>query len=1061
MDQTKIFKLAHFENRLNDIWKKYFLISKQIEEFDSIAEKNDKTNGASVPESGSWAKFKKGDRWVDHNNYLWLKTTLSIPKEWGKNKVAFSLRALCYNIDSVIELNVFGTPPIYEPKWLGFEGMLFLNGEPYHGVDNNHQLIFLPDNVIGNDIEITIRVWSGTDPASKERRFAIELDNSFVGAIDNNAIEFYMLGLSILNTINELPEQDQYHPDLYNALDEAIKIIDFTDMDSDTFRNSLAKAFEFLNNKFNDISKNKYHVANDYAVGHTHLDVAWLWQLHQLIEKSARSWLTVLRWMDLDPTYTFLQTQPQLYADVKKYYPSMYEQIKKRVKEGRWSVEGSMWVEADCNISSGEALSRQILYGKRFFKEEFDVETKTLWLPDVFGYSYALPQILQLTEVETFITSKISWNQYNRFPHDLFIWRGMGGFDILTTFIVTPDPKPRNNWYYTYNGEMTAEIVKDAWEAFSEKDICKSFIHPYGYGDGGSGTTFKQLKMKNYLKKMPGIPNIKDATLGEFNTDLHKEMDPKKDITPIFSGELYLEFHRGTYTSQALVKKNNRKFELSLAHLENLFVWDFINNKKTCDKDLLRSYWHTVLKNQFHDILPGSSTHDVYEDSRIEFEKLGEEIDGHKKTISNAVFKNDDKSITLFNPLAHERNDVLKIKDDKIKALADSKGNHLKSQKVEDEIWFENIHATQMGFTTLKKHDGKIEEKSTSEIFNVSKNSIKTKEITLKWNDIGQITSLVLNKNGFEFVAKDKAMNIFEMLEDKPRQYDAWEFEPYAEEKTDIVNDFIGSEVISIGDVALVIRFKWKYHKSTIEQDMILYTNSMKIDFDTKINWNERDKLLRTAFHANVITNKATYDIQYGNVERPTHRNTSWDVARFEVAAHKWADIGDRGYGISVLNECKYGYSALHNCLRITLLKSPQMPDPTADAGYHRFTYSLLPHEGTWIEADTNKIALELNSPYQIFDGKSIDNDISIVCIEGDKSYIEIDTLKLAEDSDDIILRLHEYAGVHSKINIKTCFDVKSWQKVNILERPMEKENSGAINIEVAPYEIVTLKLSI
>lgn len=1060
MEQTKIFKLAHFNKCIKEIWEDIFLDSRHIETFKSKSEENDCTNGLLPDDSGEWKDFKKGDRWFAHDSYLWLKQKITVPKEWNDKQVVFHLQAMCYNSESIAIFGSYGGPPVYEPKWMGFEGMFFLNGVPYQGIDNNHQIVILPKECIGKEIEIAIRVWSGTDPKSLNRRFAIEFNEAKIAILDNNLVEFYMLGSCVLDAIKQFPETHPHHPELYRYLDTAIKMIDFSLPKGKEYRDSVEKAFKFLDEKINEMGKNKYHIATDYIIGHTHLDVAWLWRLHQLTEKAARSWLTVLRWMDIDPEYTFLQTQAQLYYDIKKYYPTIYEQIKKRVKEGKWSVEGSMWVEADCNLSSGEALSRQLLYGKRFFKEEFGVDTKTLWLPDVFGYSYALPQILKLAEVDTFITSKISWNQYNRFPHDIFFWRGMDGTDLLTQFIAIPEPKPRQHWFYTYNGMMTAEVVNDAWEAFTEKDVCKSFIHPYGYGDGGGGTTFEQLKMRQYLKKIPCIPNIKDITLSEFNTLIHKEVNERKNDMPIFSGELYLEYHRGTLTSQALIKKNNRKFELALAQLENLYAYTLINNNNICDKNKIRSYWYTLLKNQFHDILPGSSIHNVYEDSKKEFEALGKNIEEDKKAIASSIFKDDNNYITIFNPLLNERKDITKLTN--CSSLIDSNGKEILGQKVRDKVWFADLNIDSFGFYSFKKSNVSNNEPSP---FIVKDNEVETKYVKLKWNEKGQICSLIEKKSGLELVAKDKCMNIFELLEDKPRDYDAWEFEPYAEEKTTIVTDLLGVETVSNGNTALVLNFKWKYKESLIEQDIIFYSNSPRIDFETKILWKEREKILRSAFYGNVITNKATYDIQYGNIERPTHRNTSWDVARFEVATHKWADLSDRGLGFAILNDCKYGYSALHNCLRITLLKGSNLPDITADYGEHSFVYSLVPHTGSWVEAGVNAHACELNSPVQIFDNKSIENNYKKL-ISVDNAFVDIDAFKISEEGNSIILRINEYSGIRSRLSMKLGFNIKSCERVNILENKINVDDSMKINGEniefiINPYEIVTLKFNI
>ncbi|MGL4677299.1 MAG: alpha-mannosidase [Brevinema sp.] len=1059
MDTTKRFKLEHFKQRSLESYRYRFYEEQVIESFFSLVDPDENNGKKPLKKDNTWETYSVGESiWTAHDSYMWLHATVAIPSNWKSKKPALVIEGISYCHKGSVRIHDY-SGPIAEPKWMGIELMCFLNQKPFQGIDDNHPVVLLPEEVIGTSIEIDLRVWSGTDRTSKNRPFSTEIRKAQICLIDTRVESFYFWSTALLQTICQLEETHPNHPPLYTLLDQAHKIIRWQNPGSEEFRNSCEQATLLIEKTIPKIPK--HHIATDYATGHTHLDVAWLWRIKHVIEKTARSWSTAIQNLKEDPEFKFLQSQAQLYAYIKEYYPDLYKDIKYMVEAKRWDPNGAMWVEADCNLSGGESLTRQILYGKQFFKDEFNIDSSFLWLPDVFGYSIALPQILKKSGVHTFITSKISWNQYNRMPHDLFWWKGLDGTKILTTFIVTPEPKPRENWYYTYNAQMTVEVVTEAWEAFQDKDVVDIFVHPYGWGDGGGGTTYEQLHLRQKLEKMPGIPNIKSALTSEFCTDLHKKVEFAP--VPLYTGELYLEYHRGTYTSQADIKRYNRKNELALCHTELILSWNFLVTKKTYDKEEYKKLWHLYLVNQFHDILPGSSIHNVYIDARNDHKQIETKLNKIRQNTIKELVESKPLTWTVFNPLLHKRQDIQKISyfpEAEQYLWTDYKGSPLKIQKVENELWISDLSIPSCGWTTI--HAEKTTPPQYSSPFQYKDHFLESPLYIIEWNNSGQIIRFYDKKYKRELLVEGQSGNILELLEDKPRNYDAWEFEPYAAEKTSIITNLTKTEVVTDGSNSIIIRFHWDFNNSVIIQDMTVYSSSPKIDFITYVDWKEREQILRSAWTADIIPTNANayYDIQYGNVARPVHQNTSWDVARFEVCAHRWADLSEREYGFSILNDGKYGYSATENTLRITLLKGSNLPDNSADLHEHRFTYSLLPHQGDWIQGKTVSYAAELNAPCYIFEGQSVLPSHSLLSVSPEIA-VELDAFKLAEDSNKIIIRIHEYEGKREKFILSPGFEFSSWEETDLMEQVLDVGYSKEIPISLKGYEIKTYALTI
>ena len=766
----------------------------------------------------------------------------------------------------------------------------------------------------------------------------------------------------MLDTVQCLDEKDPVKYELRTALDQACLLIDWAYPGSGEFYDSLHQADDFLNEKINGMKKDS--LVKVKCVGHTHIDMAWLWRLKHTHEKASRSFSTVLRMMEMFPEYIFLQTQPQLYEYIKEDFPEIYEEIKKRIKEGRWEVDGGMWVEADCNLTSGESLTRQILIGSKFIKEEFGKEVEYLWLPDVFGYSWALPQILKKSGIDMFMTTKISWNQYNRMPHDTFKWKGMDGTEVLTHFITTPEPwNEPGSWFYTYNGLLTAKTVKGVWDAYSEKEMNQELLISYGYGDGGGGVNRDLLERRRRIDKIPGLPSLETSTAGAFFRDLKKTVKNTDRFVHTWDGELYLEYHRGTYTSQGYNKRMNRKMELLYRTAEWLTAMGGVREGRLelAEQEKLTEGWKRILTNQFHDIIPGSSIHEVYEDARKDYEtikNIGKDVirDYLEKSLEK-----DETSYTVYNASGWDTDEIAAVPQTALGVYTDGKGTVLTSQQGQGVTYVLVKNVPAMGYQRITFHPGQVEEKK--EAFRIEGREIETPYYILNINEQGQIEKLYDKEYQRNVLAPKERGNVLQMFEDKPLDNDAWDIDIYYQQKMREVTDLKKWEIKEQGPLRLVIGLEWKYMNSTIEQEMILYSTNRRIDFSTHVDYRERQQLLKAAFPVDIRTTYATYDTQYGNVRRPNHWNTSWDQARFESVGHRFADLSERNYGVALLNDCKYGYDVKDNLLRISLLRSGKQPDHMQDIGEHVFTYSLLPHGGDFVEGGVVPSAFELNNP--------------------------------------------------------------------------------------------------
>lgn len=1009
----------------------------------------------SIPEwEDTESTIHQGEQWKGRDRYLWLGKTLRLPDKWNNLP------------DSLNPIGLFDFGMTGGGCSFGFESMVYLDGKPYQGVDTNHQEVFFKKEHLGRELSITFRLWSGLEGGGEPKEMLHEYKQASIGLLDYIVDDMYYLSDMIMQTARILTENSTERHDLLKMLEDAYLLVDWAEPGSEQFYDSVAAARECLYTELEAVPKHSQIVVS--CVGHTHIDTAWLWRLKHTKEKASRSFSTVLRLMERYPEYYFLHTQPQQYEYIKEEFPEIFEQIREKIQSGQWEIDGAMWVEADCNIPSGESLTRQFLLGRKFMVEEFGKEPEYLWLPDVFGYSWALPQIMKKSGIQTFMTTKISWNQYNRMPNDTFWWRGIDGSEVLTHFITTPVPgQASDNFYATYNGELLPDTVQGTWNQYREKNLNKEVLIAYGHGDGGGGVTRDMLERRRRMNCIPGLPHVQTSTAGEYFRRLRKVVENTTEPMATWDGEMYLELHRGTYTSQAYSKKMNRRMEELYRRAEWLSVargiykgdLDFAEQKK------LTEGWKIILTHQFHDIIPGSSIHEVYEDSVVNYEKassIAEEIINNFYT----EFSTSDKNIiSIINEAAEDRNGMVWIPDIKAQSFVTEDGTTVVGQMEDQGTWIYVEDVPAMGFKKLTvNRKEETTETNCADVSYAGENEmfVSTPYYDIKLNQYGQIASLYDKKEKCQVLAEDALGNVLQVFEDKPISFDAWDIDMFYFQKMEEVNSLTNRVLVENGPLRTVIRQEWRFRKSILTQDMILYTKNPRIDFKTYVNWQETQKLLKVAFPVDIRTTYATYDVQYGNVRRTNNSNTSWDRARFESVAHRWVDLSEHGYGVSLLNNCKYGHDVHNNVIRLTLLKAAIYPDYAADKGEHEFTYSLLPHKGDFVEGNTVREAFDLNQPLVAVKGGltiPVGWERGMLHLSG--ANVELDAIKKSEDGQYIVVRFHEYAGGKGDVIMKTGFKVEAFAECDLMERPIEAFRTGKMHYKIRPYEIKTVLIAI
>lgn len=997
-------------------------------------------------EEGTWLPFDtEHDIWGYADCYAWMKHSFTVPTRFAGRPVYYQI------LPQEGKKWAWGSP----------QALLYANGEALQGFDSNHTRTRLLDCAQGGEhYEMLLNLYAGG--RDYEGKIGTRLR---LLSVDDEVEKLYWHLRTPLEVANLKEPDELARIHLLQTLNEAVSLVSFHLPYGEDFLESVREATAYLEK---ELYGKREMEATVSAVGHTHIDVAWLWRLRQTRDKTSRSFATVLKLMEEYPDYRFMSSQAQLYEFIRQEHPAIFARIRESVRQGRWEPEGGMWVEADTNLSSGESLVRQFLVGKRFFRNAFGADCKILWLPDVFGYSAALPQIMKQCGINYFMTTKISWNEYDKLPYDTFLWRGIDGSEVLTHFISTMDTvKEEKDWITTYNGDLNPSQVIGCWQRYQQKDLNRDVLFAFGHGDGGGGPTHGMLERGRRMHMgIEGCPKVEFQFARDYFDRLQKDIAGRKRL-PRWVGELYFEHHRGTLTAQASAKRWNRRSEFLYHDLETLESLVNLDHLSSYPSAALLEGWKVILLNQFHDILPGSSIREVYEDSQKQYEDLhrtgGRMLEKALQQASRRVGLARD-SLLLFNTLGFSRRDVAEMQRPQHTGflLRDPQsGAVLPWQKTFDgKIIFTSPEVPAKGYCAISVEAG--EQRQTTPL-TATLREMHTPFFDLTFDEAMQIASLIDRRTGRSVAPQGEPLNRLIVYEDRPFEHRAWNVQAYYTEKSWVLSDVSHAEVLECGPVRAMVLVERKFLHSVIRQYITAYAELDRIDIRNEIDWDDSYLLLKADFPVDVNAVKATFDIQFGNIERVTHENTLWDFAQFESCAHKWADLSDNSFGLAVLNDCKYGYSAKDGHIALTLLRSANDPQPKQDCTHHTFTYSLYPHAGPAAISRVVQEGYSLNCPlYTMFSNAqkgAWPERFSLACVDADNIILE--TVKRAEDSDALILRLYETWNRATDCSIRFGRLMEMAAQCDMMEEneALLQVEGNRLRLHFRPFEIKTLKV--
>ena len=970
--------------------------------------------------------------WYGPDAHYWFKADMTVPD-------SFDGRPLWLYVRTQIDEWDDGKNPQF---------LLYVDGEVVQGIDMNHREVLLTRSArAGQTYRLDLQSYTGT--LHTEFNLIVEMQE-----IDPEIAGLYWDVQVPLSAFSRLEEDGASRRELTRALNGAVNLLDLRTPYSDAFYASVCEAREYLKtNLYEALGGHDDVIAT--CIGHTHIDVAWWWTVAQTREKVCRSFATVLKLMDEYPHYRFMSSQPQLYAFLKERHPELYARIRQRVAEGRWEPEGGMWVEADCNLTSGESLVRQFIHGKRFFKDEFGVDCRILWLPDVFGYSGALPQIMKQCGIQYFMTTKLAWNQFNKMPYDTFRWRGIDGTEILTHLITTLGVgQPVKNFFTTYNGMLHPDALIGGWQRYQQKEINNDILVSYGYGDGGGGPTRAMLENSDRMEKgVTGLPRVRQAFARTYFDELNARVQGSNRL-PVWEGELYFEYHRGTYTSMARNKRSNRKAELHMMDLELLSV--LAQDRLPYPAQEMDGMWKTILLNQFHDILPGSSIHEVYEVTKREYEALERQISALRGERLAALAAPSD-AVTVFNTKGFASDEAVCLGQLDAAALVDADGARYPVQQTAEGAVAFLPALPAKGWRAYSVSNQP--EPCAAPFALADDHHLETHYYTVELDENGLLSRLYDKENRREVLRPGQRGNLMRMYEDKPIYYDNWDIDIYYTEKYWDVTELTSLRWTDVGAVSATLELERCVSSSLIRQKIRFYANSRRIDFETYVDWHEHQHLLKVHFPVDVHTDEATFEIQFGNLKRKVHTNTSWDVARFESCGQKWMDLSEGHYGVSLLNDCKYGHSVKDGCIGLTLIKSGIEPNPTTDQEEHFFTYALYPHAEGWQQAGTVREAYRLNQPALSVRGGQAGTEYSLASVQ--PANVILETVKQAEDGNGVIVRLYETENARTEACLTWNRPIASVEECNCIEEKQADADfeSARIPFVIKPYEIKTFRI--
>ena len=969
--------------------------------------------------------FAIGSKWSRPWGTTWFRFTADVPAAWAGAQ-----------LEAVIDLG-------FHPDSAGFqsEGLVWApgpdgRGAPVQGIHPRRTGVPLPDAPAGA-LEIVVEAAANPAFPMVGTRFGhlgslktsgdtpiYSLRQASLAVRDDNVFHLLLDVEVLLGLMTALPATDKRRQRLLREIESAFNALDLYDV-----AGTAAKARALLQPALALHARDGAHQV--VAVGHAHIDSAWLWPIRETVRKCARTFASATRMMDVYPEYRFVCSQAAQYEWMEQQYPALFERISERVARGQWQPVGAMWVEADMNLPSGESLVRQMVYGQRYFESRFGARCKEVWIPDVFGYPASLPQIFAAGGCDRFITQKLSWNKQNRFPHSTFQWQGLDGTQVLTHFPPVD----------TYNATIVGEEVVFSEKNFKDHGWSDWSLMPYGHGNGGGGPTREMIERARRFADLDGAPRITAGTTDEFFAHIEGEIAAGAPV-PVWNGELYFEMHRGTLTSQAKTKVGNRRCEALLREAE--LWWAAATNvvpaEVTAELDEL---WKEVLLQQFHDIIPGSSITWVYEDSEAAHAKVAARLE---ELISDALARIASGGAAVANAATSARTEVV--------ASATAPTGAGPTQLLHDGRIAALVVAPAFG---LAPHAAA----PCDDHIAVTERSFTNASLAVSWDLDGTITSIIDVKAGRELLPTGRHVTL-ELAPDHPVEYDAWDVEQWTRGLGAPIADAQSVEIVDAGPLVATLRVRRTFGRSTVVTDMTMRAGSPRLDLTFDVDWQEDEKLLSLMVPLDVHAREAACDIQFGHVMRPTHASNPWDAAKFEVCAHRYVDLSEPGFGVAVLNDGRFGHSVQEGGIRVSLLRAAKYPDPIQDHGQHRVTLAILPH-GPGLH-DVLREAEALNLPLRFVSGGQAESaaaDAPAPIVSVDHPGVQVSAVKRADDgSGDLIVRLAEVCGARTTVAVRTPARMAEADLCNLLEEPHTALDiaDGFVNLTLRPFQLVTLR---
>ena len=952
-----------------------------------------------VAMSGDYRPFEIGAHWSRPWGTTWFRFTADVPESLAGPQ-----------LEAVIDLG-------FHPDSAGFqsEGLVWLDGQPVQGIHPRRSGVPLP--LIGPG-PFTFFVEAASNPAFPGFRPSrlgslttagesplYRLRHASLGTRDDTVLHLLLDVDVLLGLAHSLPADDARRIRVMRQLEAAFNALELDDVAS-----TAAAARRVLQPALALTARSGAH--HVVAVGHAHIDSAWLWPIRETRRKCARTFASAIRLMDDYPDYHFTCSQAVQYEWIERDHPQLFERIRQKVAAGQWHPVGGMWVEPDMNLPSGESIVRQLVFGQRYFESRFGIRSSVVWIPDVFGYPATLPQIFQQAGCSRFVTQKLSWNKQNVFPHSTFWWEGPDGTRVLTHFPPVD----------TYNAEITVAEVCHAERNFKDHGWSTWSLMPFGHGNGGGGPTREMMERARRMADLDGVSQIAVGTPEEFFRHVEAEADAGAPV-PVWSGELYFETHRGTLTSQSATKVGNRRCERLLREAE--LWWVVAGGAPREIAAEIEDLWKEVLLQQFHDIIPGSSIAWVAADAEAAHQRVVHRLEA---IIADAVAVAAPPELSVANAATHARREVVLV--DNTPTMVEVPGS---------------------GIAVVEAA------RAATDRVVVTEHSMNNGLIAVGWNLDGEINSIIDVSRGRQLLPAGSRITL-ELAPDHPVEYDAWDLESWTRSLGSPITALQSMELDAAHPLIAELVVRRQFGESVVTHTFTLRAGSARLDMAFDIEWNENEKLLSLMVPLDIRAREAVCDVQFGQVRRPTHASTSWDAAKFEVCAHRFVDLSEPSFGVAVLNDGRYGHGVQEGGVRVSLLRAAKYPDPDADHGRHSVTISVLPH-GPGLH-DVLHEAESLNLPLRIVSGRASSAPAPAVSI--DHRGVQISSVKHADDgSGDLIVRLYEACGDRATLTVRTPQRIRGALRCNLLEEPTDgiECSDGIVSLTMQPFELLTLRL--